>query len=152
MPYTQSEIESLMQRFEACCLPKVEWTHEAHLIVAVYYSLRYDAMTAMNNARVNITNHNASVGTPNTDTEGYHETITQFWMLTVRDFLKDDLALNDEQAFKKLIASPVSLSTYPLEYYSPGLLFSTEARRQWKEPDRKKLPALPSVSPSSVHP
>ncbi|MGB0175731.1 MAG: hypothetical protein ACPF9D_01105, partial [Owenweeksia sp.] len=68
-------------------LPKPEWTHEAHLVVAIWYSSLYPFEEALSLVRQNITAHNESVGTPNTDTEGYHETITRFWLMVARHFL-----------------------------------------------------------------
>lgn len=56
-------------------LPKPEWTHNAHFAAAVWLirSPLYDAerdMPAM------IRRYNLACGVANTDTEGYHETIT----------------------------------------------------------------------------
>lgn len=34
---TLPELESLVRRFEDCTLPREEWTHRAHLAIAVWY-------------------------------------------------------------------------------------------------------------------
>ena len=85
--YADSEIRSLIDRFEKHQLPKVEWTHEAHLAMGIWYMRHYSAEEALNRARRNITLHNESVGTPNNDEEGYHESITKFWLWVAERFL-----------------------------------------------------------------
>lgn len=131
--YTNEEITSLISRFVESKLPKVEWTHEAHLIMAVWFAKHYPD-NAMDMVRDLITKHNESVGTPNTDTEGYHETITQFWMMTVKTFML--LHTNQDVAFicNELINSEQGRSDYPLRFYSSERLFSTEARHNWVKP------------------
>lgn len=137
--YTADEISSLIERFEKEVLPRVEWTHEAHLVVAIWYSHRYDFGKAMNLVRDYITNHNTSVGTPNTDTEGYHETITKFWLLVAQDFLKEHAFKTITEACNAFINSDKGSSQYPLDFYSEKCLFSVEARHNWLEPDLKSV-------------
>ena len=133
--YTNSEIESLISRFEARKLPKVEWTHEAHLVVAIWYSLKYNAQKALDTVRVNITKHNQSVGTPNTDDEGYHETITAFWMQVARSFIAEHSSNDPSTLVNDFIASKQGKSAYPLECYSRDVLFSVKARHEYVSPD-----------------
>ncbi len=143
--YTANEISSLMERFEMRKLPKPEWTHQAHLVVAICYSLQYPAPVALNMARKNITLHNESVGTPNSDAEGYHETITRFWMWVAGKFVEAHDFIHLAHACNTFIDSEFGSSTYPLTYYSPELLYSKEARKKWVEPDCHPLHDL--ISP-----
>lgn len=133
--YSHKEIVHLIERFEKQCLPKVEWTHEAHLVVAVWYCDRHPLNEAMTVVREKITLHNESVGTPNSDTEGYHESITRFWLWVAAEFLKGHA--NEDLATKcnLLIQSERGKSNYPLTYYSTEKLFSVRARKEWVEPD-----------------
>ena len=133
--YTQGEIESLIERFEARKLPKVEWTHEAHLVVAIWYCSKFRLDEALPLVRKNISNHNTSVGTPNTDNEGYHETITKFWLMAAMQFLKLQKTEPISELCNAFILSPYGKSSYPLEFYSAERLFSVEARHNWLEPD-----------------
>ena len=96
--YTEAEINALIDRFEKQELPKVEWTHEAHLVMAIWYMTHYDAKEALDRCRVNITLHNESVGTPNTDDEGYHESITKFWLWVAGKFIADQPEENGAQS------------------------------------------------------
>ncbi len=39
---TADEILALVRRFEDCTLPREEWTHAAHLTVALWHLLQFD--------------------------------------------------------------------------------------------------------------
>ncbi len=133
--YTHQEIHDLIERFESRKLPKLEWTHEAHIVVALWYCSKYSFKEALNHVREKIRKHNESVGTENTDTEGYHETITKFWLLVASDFLRKTKHLSIEDKCNAMINSEFGKSSYPLDYYSRQLLFSTTARHCWVKPD-----------------
>lgn len=137
--YTDEEIKSLIERFESRKLPKLEWTHEAHLVVAVWYCKNYEFDEALALVRKNISSHNESVGTENTDSSGYHETITKFWLLIANSFLENKEAFSMEESCNAFINSKLGTSKLPFNYYSSESLFSIEARRYWIEPDLKLL-------------
>ncbi|WP_417590993.1 hypothetical protein [Owenweeksia hongkongensis] len=137
--YSQREIVLLIERFEAEKLPKAEWTHEAHLVVAIWYCSKFDFNEALPLVRKNISRHNTSVGTPNTDNEGYHETITKFWLLVANDFLNLKKTGSISELCNAFIQSPYGKSSYPLEFYSTERLFSAQARHHWLEPDLKEI-------------
>lgn len=137
--YTKEEIDALISRFERQKLPKKEWTHEAHLLVAIWYCSKYDFKKAQELVRKNISAHNVAVGTGNTDEDGYHETITLFWLMIADKFLKNYPNHRIIDACNAFINTEQSSSNYPLNYYSKALLFSVEARHHWKDPDLKPL-------------
>ena len=136
--YSEVEILSLIDRFEKQELPKVEWTHEAHLLVAIWYMSKFNFETALETVRDYITRHNISVGTLNTDSEGYHETITKFWLLVAGEFLRNNRFESVPEAVNDFIGSEFSESKYPLEFYTEYRLFSVKARHHWLEPDKQK--------------
>lgn len=140
-PYrTRGEIENLVSAFEACSLPKSQWTHRAHLLVALWYNLRYDADEALRLVRERIRRYNEAVGTANTETSGYHETITVFYMWAVRRFLADTLAgASLVEVANALVSGRCAEKDFPFTYYSRARLLSAEARRQFVEPDIKGL-------------
>lgn len=137
--YSSEEVDSLIKRFEAEQLPKMEWTHEAHLVVAIWYCFHFGFEKALPIVRKNITNHNASVGTPNTDTEGYHESISKFWLIVATNFLTNEPNSSVDELCNRFINSEVAHSHYPLEFYSKEVLFSVDARKNWVEPDLNTL-------------
>jgi hypothetical protein len=120
-------------------LPKSEWTHAAHFAAAFWLMSRpgIDPFVEMPTL---IRAYNESTGTPNTDTGGYHETITvaslrvsRSWMDTYRD-VAAYVALN------ALLASEYGRSDWLLKYWSRPVLFSVAARRNWVDPDIKAMP------------
>ena len=132
---TVAEVESFMQDFEACRLPKVRWTHSAHLVAGFYYLSRHDMAQALDTIRSRIRNHNESVGTTNTDSSGYHETITRLYMAAIAAHIVLHKALPFGRSLSILLASPLATSDWPLRYYTRERLFTAHARRNWVEPD-----------------
>lgn len=137
--YTKAEIESLIERFESRKLPKVEWTHNAHLVVAIWYCSKHPFAKALELTRQYITVHNESVGTPNTDTEGYHETITKFWLIVANHFIQTSEPASITELCNNFIQSEKASSSYPLNFYSKEKLFSVEGRHNWVEPDLREI-------------
>ena len=77
-----------------------------------------------------IRRYNESVGGVNSDTEGYHDTITRVFLHGVRLFLAEAGSSEPlHELVNALLLSPMGRRDWPLRFYSPGLLFSTEARR-----------------------
>ena len=131
---SDEEVILLVKAFEERSLPKHEWTHAAHLTVGLYYCLTNPVAVARNIMRDSIHWLNDSHGTPNTETSGYHETMTFFWLFVVEEFLRDKPKENLAELANELIAS-CGDSKLPLKYYSRELLFSPAARRSYVEPD-----------------
>jgi len=85
--------------------------------------------------------YNESVGGVNSDTTGYHETITQASLGAARTVLAGlPEGVSPGQAFAALMASPMADKDWLLAYWSRERLMSAEARRTWMAPDLKPLP------------
>ena len=122
-------------------LPREEWTHEAHLAATTYLLLRHPEIDLDQELPDLIRRYNESVGGVNSDTEGYHETITRAYLRAVRLFLGEaDSTEPLHELVNELLLSPVGRRDWPLRFYSPTLLFSVEARRAFVEPDIRALP------------
>lgn len=123
-----------------CSLPKSEWTHAAHFAAALWLlACRPD----IDPARVMpgaIRAYNEATGGANTDTSGYHETITQASIRAARSFLRTSPNRPLFETCNALLTSPLGDSSWILTYWSRERLFSVEARRKWIEPDLKPLP------------
>ncbi|MEM9024312.1 MAG: GNAT family protein [Bacteroidota bacterium] len=132
--WTTADIEHLIERFERQALPAVEWTHEAHLVVGFSLIDRFDFPQAFEAARKFIRLHNTSVGTPNTDTEGYHDTITGFWLHLIEAFSTAHQHLPLPARINRFLCSSLSRPTMPLAYYEHRVLYAVKARQQWVEP------------------
>lgn len=75
---THESFDAFVKAWEAGELPKAAWTHAAHVAVAACYVVRHGS-SAVDELRRGIKRHNAAVGTLDTATSGYHETLTCFW-------------------------------------------------------------------------
>ena len=137
---TDADIARLAEGFADLSLPKEAWTHAAHFATALWlFSTRgqdtYADMPGM------IRRFNEAKGGKNTDTEGYHETIT------VASLRAAEHALNGAPdgetliaTLARLLAGPYGRSDWLAAYWSKERLSSTEARLNWVEPDLAPLP------------
>jgi hypothetical protein len=122
-------------------LPREEWTHEAHLAATTYLLLRRPDMDLDEEMPGIIWRYNESVGGFNTDTEGYHETITRVFLHGARLFLSEaDLSVPLHELVNELLLSPMGKRDWPLRFYTPARIFSVDARRKFVEPDIGALP------------
>ena len=138
---SDADVAHVGEEFLALTLPKLEWTHEAHLGTTTYLLLRHPEIDVGKELPNLIRRYNESVGGVNSDTEGYHETITRVFLHGVRLFLREaDLDYPVHELVNELLLSPMGLRDWPLCFYSPGVLFSVEARRNFVEPDLAALP------------
>lgn len=73
-----------------------------------------------------------ATGTANTDTGGYHETVTAYHVGAVHALV--------DRSLDELVAHPVCSRAAPLSHWSRERLFSVAARRRWVPPDLAPLP------------
>jgi hypothetical protein len=134
-----SETERIARALIDRTLPKAEWTHEAHLRTGLWHVREHGAVTALELLRQRISAYNESVGTLNTDSSGYHETITRFYVTVIDRFLATaDRSRELDDLARELIAG-YGDRKLPLHHYSEGKLFSPVARRSWVEPDLRPI-------------
>jgi hypothetical protein len=136
---SDEDLEALVSGFEDCTLPKVRWTHRAHLAVGLVYCDRMPTPVALALLRERIRRYNLASGGENTSTAGYHETITRFYLYVVRRFIAEDgeegtLAERANRLYQRYGARDL-----PTRYYSEARLFSLEARASWVGPDLRPL-------------
>ena len=135
------DTESLVRLFLDRSLPKPAWTHAAHLRVGLWHVRRFGANLAVDLLRERISRYNEAVGTPNTTTSGYDETLTVFYVKVIDAFVSAAASPDQEaDTLERRLLEAVGDRQLPLRYYSRECLFSTEARRQWVAPDLQPLP------------
>lgn len=137
---TSAELEDLIARFQARTLPHAEWTHRAHLAVGTWHVRRFGPDEALRRLRSGIRLLNDAHGTPNSDTRGYHETITRAYVHLIADFLATSAAAAPADAARALLRGPLAGRDALLRYYSKPRLGSVAARRGWVTPDLRPLP------------
>lgn len=133
------DFEEIIQGFINKTLPRNQWTHQAHLIVSVHFCLKYDLITCLKELKNHIKAYNEISGTPNTDSLGYHETLTRFWIIITKNFIDSHPKLNKYQLISEFLTSDQAHKTLHLDFYTPETIFSTNARKNWVEPDRRSL-------------
>ena len=138
---SDAAVQRIAEAMLACTLPALAWTHGAHWASALWLVGRRPDIYPPANLPSFIRRYNRSLGNENTDTSGYHETITQ---ASLRAGLA---ALNSAPAgeplfatLNVLLASPLGNPGWLLAYWSKERLMSLEARRSWLEPDLQPFP------------
>ena len=124
-----------------CTLPKAQWTHEAHLRTGLWHAMRYPDAEALALLRTRIRVYNEATGVMNTDTDGYHETITRLYVHLIGRFVRDADRSRPIDALAADLIRDLGDRELPLTYYSRERLLSKAARHAWLEPDRAELPA-----------
>lgn len=133
-------VRDLIKRFEDCTLPKEEWTHVNHFIMAFWYCIQYPVPQAIEKIRMGIKRYNQSIGGANTDVSGYHETITLFYTATIaRHLLIAQVHACTDESLVALLQQPFLTKDYIFRFYSRELLTSTNARLHWIAPDKTAI-------------
>lgn len=133
-------IDSFLHGFEQGTLAKSEWTHAAHVAAAAYYLFDSNFDTALPLMRTHISAFNVAVGGANTETSGYHETLTHFWLLIVAELLRQRRPANRLEAARQAVAIFGEARTLHTLYYSGDLVKDSAARQSWRTPDLLPLP------------
>jgi hypothetical protein len=138
---TDSSIRLIGEGVIACSLPKVEWTHAAHLQAALWWHRHHPELVRDGKVGDIIRRYNEATGTENTDNSGYHETITLAYLRLTRWYIGQYPAETElSHIAEALLNSPFAAREWPLEHWHKGTLFSALARREWIAPDIQPLP------------
>ena len=123
-------------------LPKARWTHQGHVAATAGLMLLHPAVAPEEALPGLIRRLNDSHGVPNSDTRGYHHTITLFFTAALRAALAaDDRSLATHARVNALLAGPLGTGKRIMAaHWSEALLFSVTARRGWVAPDLAPLP------------
>ncbi|MEG4286858.1 hypothetical protein QUB68_27525 [Microcoleus sp. A006_D1] len=133
------EIDSLIHAFQECSLPRNQWTHAAHLTVALWYLFYDSEPEAINAIRNGIKRYNSVQGIEMTKDGGYHETLTLFWVQTVRRYLAEEKQNRSIVHLANGLIEQYADRTLPFRYYTRDRLMSWEARINWVEPDLRAI-------------
>ena len=137
---SDSEISHIARRVLDKSLPKSEWTHAAHFAAALWMLAEpsRDAMAEMPDI---IRAYNLATGVENTDSDGYHETITLASIRAARSCLSAaETGAPLHETLNALLATRLGALDWLLAYWSKDHLFSVQARRVWVEPNLAPFP------------
>jgi hypothetical protein len=131
--------EELLQQFEDCTLPFDQWVHRTHLKVAYLCLTRYPFERAVEKMRSGIRAYNAAHQVPDEPTRGYHETMTMAWLRIIHAMLRVNGPADSADEF--VSGQPQLWEKKNLRFfYSPELMMSPQAKREFVEPDLAPLP------------
>jgi hypothetical protein len=117
---SDEEVEAVAEGMMRRTLEKARWTHAAHFATVLWLLARRKDVDVERELPGMIRGYNESIGGANTDSGGYHETITMASVFAVCN---------------ELMTTEMGKSDWLLRYWSRERLFSVEARRCWVEPD-----------------
>ena len=137
---SDAEVEAIGLGVIDRTLPKPRWTHAAHFAAAVWMIRRRPDLAPERDLPGIIRAYNEATGVQNTDTGGYHETITLASLRAAKAFLAARACLPLYAIANALMESDFGDKNWLLVYWTAPVLFSADARRRWVEPDIQPLP------------
>ena len=137
---SDDEIATIANGLVNRTLPKAAWTHAAHFAAALWMLSHRSLDAVIDELPGLIRAYNEATGVANTNSSGYHETITRASIRVARNFLLNNPDRPLFATCNALMASPLGKSDWLLAHWSRECLFSAEARHMWIEPDLKALP------------
>ena len=124
------EVERIARGLIDRTLPKAQWNHRAHFAAALWLLEHPEVLARSGGMGPIIRAYNEATGVANTDTSGYHETITQASLRgasAVRAGWPGELP---GRVIDTLMAGQLGDKRWPFAYWSEARLMSVEARRQ----------------------
>ncbi len=140
MMESEDDLDRFLEGFENGTWPKEKWTHQAHVVMGGCYVLAHGVETATRLARERIPRYNVAQGGENTDANGYHETLTVFWIRVIAAFLSAlPVAHSRLEKIRALSEHFGTRRDLFKSYYSYDVVQSKAARREWVPPDLREL-------------
>lgn len=143
---SDAEVAELVDAFEKATIPASEFSHLAHIAVALSYLETMSQDRALAQMREKIRVFAAHHGASNL----YHETLTTFWMKLLAhldnnydvDVARRGPAKTDSPLYQRINEIVARWGTRaPVDaHYTRELITSQAAREKWIEPDRLPLP------------
>ena len=137
--HARTRCDELVARFEAGTLPQGEWTHRAHLTVALWYASHCNPAEALDRMRTGILRLNSAHGVPTTPRAAITRR-SPASTCRVRYFVRDEAPEGDWAERANRVVERYGARDLPLRYYSEARLNSVVARAGWVEPDLRPLP------------
>lgn len=126
---SEAEIEEVVRHFESCEYQPEEFIHARHLTVTTWYFLRLESNAAEERIRAGlqrfIRHH---------ERNGYHVTITEFWLRLVSKTLREAQPGGDLVSRINKLLVQLNNKNLIYEYYSREQLDTLEAKTAWVKP------------------
>jgi hypothetical protein len=136
---SEEEWEKIVSGFLDKTLDKTLWTHQAHIVTAIWHLMRFKKEDALCQLRSGIISYNLATGGENTGQAGYHETITVFWCDVTSQFLDPYAGYSFGASCGRFLRSPMADKSFPFQFYTREMLMSAVARSRYVKPDVKDI-------------
>ena len=134
---SEPDLRAFILQFEEGTWPSTQWTHATHIAMGSYYLLTCSRDEATARIKHGLYHYHLSQGGQHTDTSGYHETLTLFWIDSIEEYLRSLPA--SWNVLEKVTAATQYLGEQRVlhrQHYSWDLTTDPIARREWRTPDR----------------
>jgi len=140
-PFLESAaaLDDFIALWRSGTLPKSSWTHGAHVAVAAYLAFDHPEEEALNLTRTGIVHFNTCVGTPNTEDNGYHETLTRFWSGEIGNAVRTGRFASRLEAVRHAVQRFGEDRHRHRLFYTFDVVKDRRARREWVAPDRSPM-------------
>ncbi len=130
------EINELVHGFENGTLTSDQWTHEAHLTIALWYVYHFGMYKAITLFRIGNIRKNKVVDSQYVASK-YHETMTVFWVIELDKFKTEHSELHDFNLLREAMCRERKFfdKGYINQFYSEKLIVSAYARAMYVTPD-----------------
>jgi hypothetical protein len=137
--YSEQQLNDIVKGFLDRTLNKSLWTHQAHIVTAIWHLMKFDKEDALCRLRSGIISYNLAVGGENTGQNGYHETMTVFWWEIIHQYLAGRNDVSYRENCITFLHSPMSDKNFPFQFYSRERILSPAARSKFTDPDLKEI-------------
>ena len=127
-------LELLVEQFEAATLPLARFRHREHMRVALHYLSHETEAGATMRMRDGLKRLLAQQGV-----DGYHETLTVFWMKLLAARLARTNPARPLDARIDDVIAWCAVERPLARYYTAEVLASPEAKQRWVKPDLMPL-------------
>ncbi|HEX4936756.1 MAG TPA: alpha/beta hydrolase [Gemmatimonadaceae bacterium] len=132
----EASLDAFLASFHDGTFPITWWTHGAHVGMASAVLWSTSVPQALDLIREAIKRYNTSQGGHNTDSSGYHETLTRLWIGALASSLSTlPPGTTRLEAVRRMYRAYARRSAFFRDWYSIDLLKSQPARRGWVAPD-----------------
>lgn len=136
---SEASLQKFVEAWKSGKLPKPAWTHAAHVGMAAYFAFDHASEATFAIMKAGILHHNTSVGTPNTEDNGYHETLTRFWSSEIGEFVRQGRFASRLEAVRASVSAFGEDRERFRQFYNFDVVRDRRARREWVAPDRNPL-------------
>lgn len=147
-PWLASErtLDAFLAAFRDGTLPISSWTHGAHVAMAAAVLWDTPVVRALDDIRDAIKRYNVSQGGENSESSGYHETLTRLWLGVVAAALAGvPTGSTRLDAVRHAYRAFARRSAYHRDWYAFDVVKSTQARREWVAPDSTQVGAATAI-------